>query len=146
MTKLINALKKIIAAEESFKTLQQLKQKIPQLVKAAQEVYDDWDQSDPDYGDWQVGKGGICHLIVDAMSDTLTDFETASLSLDTEVHVLMIIQLEEGVFSVDIPHSIYEKGGGYNWTKIPDVVFEPNDVVIAKLSPYPEDFVNYIDV
>jgi len=144
MKKLTNALKKIVNAD-TLKTLQQLKQKAPELVKAAQKVYDDWDQSDPDEGDWQVGHGGICHLIVDAMLDVLNDFDATSLSLDTEVHVIMVVKLKEGVFSVDLPHSIYEKGGGYNWTKLPDVVFESSDLAIDKISGNPEDFNEYLD-
>ena len=148
---LITALKRIVGESEnesknesnSLKTLAQLKQKTPKLIEAVQKIYDNWDQSDKEYGDWQVGHGGICHLIVDAMLDVLNDFDCLSFSLDTEVHVIGIVKLKEGIFSIDIPHGIYEKGGGYTWTKIPEVIFEPNDLIIDKLSSDPEEFSNY---
>ena len=138
-------LKKYQIKAEEIKTLSQLKEQIPKMLKAAQKEYDDWDQSDETYGDWRVGHGGICHLIVDAMLDVLNDFEATSLSLDSEVHVVGIVQLKEGIFEIDIPYSIYEKGGGYTWKKIPDVVFEKNDIVISKISGDPEDFKNYTE-
>ena len=36
-------------------------------------------------------------------------------------------------YIVDIPYGYYERGGGYSWTKIPDVVFQPDFVVIERL-------------
>jgi len=140
-----NVLSKYQINADKLKTLSQLKAQIPKLLKAAQKEYDEWDQSDETYGDPEVGHGGICHLIVDAMIDELTDFDATSLSLDSEVHVVGIVKLEEGIFELDIPYSIYEKGGGYTWKKIPNVVFEHNDIYFSKISSDPEEFKNYIE-
>ena len=142
---LLSVLRKIVAdAPEAgnLKTLSQLKAEIPKLLKAAQKQYDEWDQDEDGY-DHEVGSGGIYHLIVDAMLDVLNDFDATSLSLDSEVHVIGIVKLEEGVFELDVPYSLYEKGGGYTWKKIPNVVFEPSDIVISRISSDPEDFDEY---
>lgn len=137
-------LKKYQIKADELKTLSQLKEQIPKMLKAAQKEYDEWDQDDEGY-DHEVGHGGICHLIVDAICDVLDGFERASYSLDSEVHVITIVQLKEGIFEIDIPYSIYEKGGGYTWKKIPNVVFEKDDIVISKISSDPDDIKNYIE-
>ena len=154
-TKLIKQLRKLVQSDieegteediENIPSLQQLKLKIPAMVRAAQKVYDEWDASDPDYGDSNVGFGGICHLIVDAILNELDEFECTSLSLDTEVHVMAIVMLREGVFSIDIPPSVYERGGGYNWKKIQNVKFTEHDIDISKISSDPSDYAKeYID-
>ena len=112
----------------------------PLLAAAAQSVYDKWDASDKDYGDAEVGFGGICHLIVDAMADVVSGIPgavTQSFSHSMgDVHVSLSVwdenqeDAEEGIdlYDVDINPHIYETGGGYNWQKVPDVKFEPSDV------------------
>ena len=50
-----------------------------QLAAAAQRVYDDW-QVDAEGYDWQVGAGGICHLIAEAMQDVLSKYAVWSQS------------------------------------------------------------------
>ncbi len=113
----------------------------PQLVAAAQGVYDEWDGDDED-----LGGGGICDLIADEMASVLANegFEAASVLASVgENHIFVVAQTDDGVFSVDIPPGVYETGSGYSWTKIEGVVFEPRDIVIARLSSDPDDFDEY---
>lgn len=118
----------------------------PALAAAAQRVYDAWDASDVD-GDWQVGFGGICHLIADALIEVLwgAGIEATTVSSSHEVHVYVVARTADGVFLVDIPHGLYETGGGYNWTKIPEVTFDASDVVVDLLSTDPNDIREYIE-
>jgi len=122
----------------------------PQLAAAAQKIYDDWDASDPDYGDWQVGGGGICHLIADAMleiiTDNIPDIVATTISSNHEVHVYVVVgqihasnnaeePFESEFYEIDIRPWLYEKGGGYSWTKIPDVVFDSEFITIEPTEP-----------
>ena len=50
----------------------------------------------------------------------------------------------EDLVPVDIPHGLYETGGGYNWKKIPDVKFEANDIIIDGIAQV-EDWKDYDD-
>lgn len=115
-----------------------------ELAQAAQKPYDDWAQ-DENGMDEELGPGGICHLIVDEMLSVLDrhGFVCTSMSLDSEVHVVTVVQVQEGIYILDIPYGIYERGGGYNWRKIPDVTFEPGDITLYRTSPDPADFKNY---
>lgn len=118
-----------------------------QLATIAQTIYDKWDASDKYYGDWQVGFGGICHLIADEITSHLNDIGiyAQTVSSDAEVHVYVVTKTKEGVYLVDIPPHLYETGGGYNWKKIPEVVFNENYIVIHKLSSNPKDFREYVE-
>ena len=122
----------------------------PQLAVAAQKVYDDWDASDEVDGDWQVGSGGICHLIADAMLDVmaraLPDLNMTTVSSSHEVHVYTIVGItkqpenedddkEEEYYIVDIRPYLYETGGGYSWQKIPDIEFTPDFITIESCDP-----------
>jgi hypothetical protein len=151
--------------EQSYKTSAadletQLKALAPQLAAAAQGVYDKWDASDETYGDAEVGMGGICHLIVDAMADVVSQIPNVSVmpfSHDMgEVHVSLSVWIEPAepvipndwnededgqfepederveLYDVDIPPYTYETGGGYNWKKIPDVTFDASDIVLYR--------------
>jgi len=129
--------------EYGLRPLKELKLILPQLTKAAQKVYDGWVQDEDD----ELNGGGICHLIADAMCDEMgrAGIECATVSYSIgEVHVAAIAKLEDGVYTVDIPPSYYETGGGYTWNKIPNVVFDPNAISITKESSNPDDFPKYI--
>lgn len=118
------------------------------LAAAAQKVYDDWDASDEEWGDAEVGFGGICQDIADAMVTALDQQGIESKPLSAAVgeqHVFVVAKLREGIYEVDIPPYVYESGGGYSWKKLPDVRFEPGDVTLTKLSSNPEDFDEYGD-
>lgn len=128
---------------KSLEDLNLLKQ---QIAQCGQKQYDLWEQDSTGY-DHEVGYGGICHLIADEIVSLLDRhrIESFSYSLDTEVHVLVVCKLTEGVFFIDIPHRFYERGGGYTWKKIPNVIFESDMVSIDKISSDPDEFENYSD-
>lgn len=136
---------------EKLKTLAELKTLAPDLIRAAQEVYDSWEKDE--HGNvWcgsQEGGGGICHLIADAILDVLAShgFECGSQSWDMSYgpHVSALVKIEEGVYNVDINPFTYEKGGGYSYEKIPDIKFEVEDLDVYKVSSDPEDFENYME-
>lgn len=147
MRTLIAALKTILGDTEykeglvPVKELEKLRSK---LAKAAQKVYDDWELDEDGY-DSEVGVGGICHLIADAFLDELPhEIPATSISSDHEVHVWVAVLTEDGVYRLDIPHGIYETGGGYNWEKIPDVKFAANDVIIDHIAAV-DEWENYDD-
>ena len=110
----------------------------PQLAAAAQAVYDPWDQSDEDSGDPELGFGGLCQDIADALSGVLNDAGIDAYTQHAEIgdqHVWAVAYdpaTREAVY-VDIPPSVYETGSGYVWSKIPDVVFEPDHIVLEPL-------------
>lgn len=122
-----------------------IKSIMPQIVQAAQKVYDAWSQND-DGWDEMYGGGGICHDIASAICDVLygagVECTTFSQSIG-EVHVYAIAKFAEGVYSVDIPPGVYETGGGYTWKKTSDVVFDANDVYVDRISVDPNDFAEY---
>jgi hypothetical protein len=118
------------------------------LAARAQKVYDEWDASDPDGGDPEVGFGGICHLIADEIVDELMNQGAQATPHHCTVgenHVFVIGQFTEGVYEIDIPPGTYERGSGYNWTKLPDVTIEPDDISFERLSRDPRDFAEYTD-
>ncbi len=116
---------------------------IPALVKVAQEQYDSWHQGDDD----ELNGGGICHLIADAMAAVLSarDIACTTVSSYHEVHVYVVAQLPSGVWQVDIRPGVYERGGGYTWTKIPDVTFEAADIEVSRLSSHPRDMKDFVE-
>jgi hypothetical protein len=40
--------------------------------------------------------------------------------------------MKEEAYEIDIHPSTYETGGGYDWKKIPDVVFDGDDIFIGR--------------
>lgn len=120
-----------------------LKNLRPKMANIAQDIYDEWDEDAEVYAG-----GGICHLIADGICSYLADLDiectTVSCSVG-DVHVFVAAKLPDGVYEIDISPYTYESGGGYSWSKIPDVKFEPDDVVVNMLSPNPEDFGNYLE-
>lgn len=105
----------------------------PELCAAAQGVYDDW-QQDQDGMDEEYGTGGICDRISEAMSDVLVGagFDVDEGGQQGDDHAYLIASACGFDFIVDIPPRVYERGGGYVWTKRPGVVFAPNDVFISR--------------
>ena len=138
-------LRKISGDASSEQVLRHL---IPQFVAVAQEEYDQWDQSDEEFGDPEVGFGGICHLIAEKIAGVVmenTGFDTTTINNEGmgEQHVWVVTRTPDGVFSIDIPPCVYETGGGYTWEKLPDVRFGGCDVLVEMLSPDPHDFDQY---
>jgi hypothetical protein len=106
------------------------------IASIAQKVYDEWDQSDEEFGDPELGFGGICQDIADEVADYLSgkgiDATTVSSQIG-EQHVWVVAKFKDGTYEIDIPPSVYETGGGYNWKKIPDVKITGDDVVVYRL-------------
>lgn len=116
----------------------------PQLAQAAQKVYDSWNE---DYAE-ELGGGGICQDIADAMAGLLNEhgIEAGPISATVgEQHVYVVARVMEGVFEVDISPYRYERGGGYNWKKIPGVKFHESDVMIFLIDENPEKYKEYIE-
>ena len=90
-----------------------------------------------------LGAGGLCQDIAGALASVAWEhgFECASVSAEIgEQHVWIVVQTEDGVYSVDISPYAYERGGGYTWKKIPNVKFTPDDIEIDRISLDPSDF------
>jgi len=116
------------------------------FAKAAQEVYNEWEQDEEGYSEG-YGSGGICDDIADKMCDVIYEWtnygcftrydeyacNTSIYVYDTETKQL---------YNVDISPYNYETGGGYTWKKIPDVKFESSMVTV---SDYMLDYDDYID-
>lgn len=133
--------------DNELKSVDILKTLMPSIVAAAQKEYDSWELDENGY-DAEVGEGGICHLIADEICSVLgnngIDCSTVSAQIG-EQHVWVVAKFEEGVYNIDIHPSYYETGGGYNWEKIPDVVFSEDMVEVDMISSDPEEFDQFID-
>jgi len=108
----------------------------PQLAQAAQRVYDQWEQDSEGY-DEELGGGGICQDIAEAIAGLVhevTEYEAQTIHASCgEQHVWVVVYDNDEGYEVDIPYNIYETGGGYNWTKIPDVQFDPTMISISPI-------------
>lgn len=107
----------------------------PQLAAKAQQRYDEWEQDDEGHDEW-MGFGGICHEIADLFSDVFLEagIDTTSIHFDDVNHVACVAYDDDEGYIVDMPCGLYERGGGYRWRKIKDVVFEPSDITISRIS------------
>lgn len=123
-----------------FPNIEQINNIRSQLIEGAQDEYNKWQQDENGYDD-EYGSGGICHLIADRMIDIIHQNLTThnkevfavSKNLSDVQHVNVLISLDDGVYEIDIPYSIYETGGGFTWKKIPDIIFKEDDVQIELL-------------
>jgi hypothetical protein len=111
----------------------------PQMAQEAQKVYNLWYQDETGF-DEMYGGGGICHdianAIVEVIYKNIPDATAGSVNLScAENHVLTMVYLDEEGYVVDIPYHVYETGGGYSWTKIPDVEFSPEDITFSFVHP-----------
>lgn len=128
----------------NLKTVNELKSIYPRLISAAQKIYDEWDEELYD----EYAGGGICHIIADEFAGILNSFgyEATTVSQQIgEVHVYCIFKAQEGVFTLDISPYSYESGGGYSWTKNPDVIFDESYLELYKITNDPSEFEDYID-
>jgi hypothetical protein len=103
----------------------------PKLAAAAQKVYDAW-EVDEDGFDGEVGTGGVCDQVAEAMHGVI-DFDDVTVidgGHDGDDHAFLIVYDDRDAFAVDIPPGVYETGGGYDWKKIPDVTIDGDDVEI----------------
>lgn len=121
----------------------QLKALRMNMAEAAQREYDQWSQ-DAQGIDEELGSGGICDAIAEAIRDVVAqeveDADTFPGGAEGDDHEFVIVQRKGEAFGVDIPAGVYETGGGYNWKKRAGVTFLPEHVVIfeAPLQTWPE--------
>lgn len=123
-----------------------LKSISPEIANVAQKVYDEWKQ-DEEGNDEEYGGGGICHDIADAIVEVLSNHNIEAQSVSQtigEVHVYTVAKFQEGIYSIDIPPSIYESGYAYTWKKIPNVKFNSNHIVIDLIDKNPDKFEEYL--
>lgn len=115
---------------------QQLLRLRPKMAQAAQEVYNAWEQ-DADGVDEELGGGGICDQISEAISSVIvSSIRGANVTeggQDGDDHAWTIVYNQTEAYGVDIACHIYERGGGYSWSKVQGVQFTPNDVSIFEV-------------
>jgi hypothetical protein len=104
----------------------------PGIAQVAQSIYDEW-QQDEDGWDEVFGGGGICDEIAKEVSSFLSDIDTTEGGADGDDHAFLIAYDDTEAYEVDIPPGVYEFGGGYVWTKRPNVTITPDDVYIGKV-------------
>jgi hypothetical protein len=129
-------------------TLKSLNQLRPELAAAAQAVYDAWQQDEDGY-DEELGCGGICHLIADEMLAVVAkhfpDTPMTTRSHTSEAHVDLVLATFDGVVCLDIPWSLYERGGGYTWTKLRGIQFHDRSIDIAVIDHNSRSFPEHVD-
>lgn len=134
-------------SEEELQSVKMIEKLKPELTKAAQRKYDRWQQDESGY-DEEVGYGGICQDIAEEMANILNQHGIDSTTVDSQgvgdQHVWVVSKTQEGIYSVDIPPYVYETGGGFNWTKKPDIEIDPSDIVIYGISNDPDDWEDYV--
>ena|ERR1700753_1147649 len=120
-----------------------VKSLMPQILKAAQFVYDSWEQDEEGY-DEELGSGGICQDIAEAIGSVISSSGIEIKTLDNngmgDQHVWIAARFKEGIYEIDIPPGVYETGAGYSWKKNKDVKFKTTDVEIYRSHLSNEDF------
>lgn len=132
------------ASIDSFEN--DLKALTSEFVDAAQKIYDDWHE-DPDvyFG------GGICHLIADAFVEIIykhhPHYTASTFTRDDIQHVETVVynidsdslydddtddETNIETVMIDLSPYTYENGGGFSWTKIPEVEFNNTDITFYK--------------
>lgn len=105
------------------------------IATIAQQEYDNWEQ-DEDGEDPELGTGGICDRIAAEIGNALAEagVETMDGGQPGDEHAWLIAYTATEAFGIDVPMSLYEMGGGYKWTKLPDVTLKPGDVEIWRMN------------
>ena len=125
MNNLEEQLDSAMSGEEFISELMSLR---PEITRVAQEIYDEWELDD----EW--GRGGICDEIADAIAgvvaSNIEDIEIEEGGHEGDDHAYIIADKDGEKYIIDLPHHLYEAGGGYAWKKIQNVKFQEDDVVI----------------
>ena len=106
-----------------------------QLAAAAHKIYDGWSPDSSGLDD-EFGGGGICDAVQRAMADVISsqiDCDLEDGGWEGDDHANLIVSRGGEECLVDIPAQIYETGGGMSWQKLPDVLIDAHDVIIAPL-------------
>jgi hypothetical protein len=107
-----------------------------ELAAAAQQELDEWAPNQDGY-DEELGYGGACDAISRRLSDVIMNkVEGVDLSdggWEGDDHAYLLCSRGGESVVVDIPPSLYERGGGYSWRKIEGVKLEGRDVVIESI-------------
>ncbi len=89
--------------------------------------------------DDELGTGGICQDIADEISTILSSHGIDSTIVNNngmgDQHVWVVAKLNDGLYEVDIPPHLYERGGGYTWKKLLNIRFTPEFIHISKMHP-----------
>jgi hypothetical protein len=108
------------------------------FAEAAQEVYDAW-QQDEDGHDDEVGAGGICDRIAEEAVSALSGAGFDAFTYSEEGlpnHTWVIVEEDGEHWNLDIPWQSYEECNGmYDFSKIEDVEFGPEDVQVWEALP-----------
>lgn len=112
--------------------IQQLMALRSEIVIQAQQIYDDWELDNDVYGG-----GGICDRIAEEIggiiSMSIPDVEVEEGGQEGDDHNWVMVRKGNEIYGVDIPYWIYERGGGYSWTKIPGIKFNTNNVDVWRI-------------
>ena len=121
------------------------RQAIAQIV---QKEYDSW-QQDEEGHDEEVGYGGICNLVAEAISDYLMANKINCKTYGAEEdHTAVVAATRDECYHVDIHWTHYEQCKGmYCYTKVQNVQITPDMVEIApqhrevlqEWAPHPEE-------
>jgi hypothetical protein len=100
-----------------------------EMATAAQGVLDEW-QPDEEGLDDELGGGGACDRVADALADVISSHLGDWVSIqdggqDGDDHAFLVAVSDDEACGVDIAPSHYESGGGFSWTKLPDVHLGP---------------------
>lgn len=100
----------------------------PVIAKAVQKIYDEWVDDD---------SGGICDEIASEIGNILAynipDVEIREYGHDGDDHAAVIVSKDGEEYLVDVPAYVYERGGGYSWKKVNDVIFIPDNILISAI-------------
>lgn len=127
-------------AESAF--LRALKAIRPGLARAAQKVYDDWEQ-DCEGIDECYGAGGICDDVAEALAGVIamafSDVHLYQGGQEGDDHAWTLVRRGQEGYGVDISTGVYESGSGYCWKKKPGIRFKPEDIEIFPVDWTPEE-------
>jgi hypothetical protein len=132
---------------DKLPSIKSIKPLLKTIIQAAQNEYDSWGQ-DEDGIDLELGEGGLCQDIADAISNILNSNGIDACGVGQSVgeqHVFVIAKFKEGVFDIDIAPSHYEFGSGYRWKKKPNVIFSIGMITVQKIDSNPNKFEQYVD-
>lgn len=105
----------------------------PDFAREAQKVVDGWEQ-DEDGEDEELGQGGICDRVANAMAGlaarAISRVKVTDGGHEGDDHAFIVVYNAKEAYAVDIAPEVYETGGGYRWRKRKDARIAASDVAI----------------